>query len=330
MVAAYLAGEQPGQLSKRFCIGDESVKHYVIRAGYEPRCNRVFSKMTNEQRAAVVADYHSGLNSEELAAKYGGQVSSVLRFLRRGGTVMRTQSEACRQYSFDPLAFETPSPERSYFFGLLLADGCITRGTSSRHVVLVLTQSDMALVEDFRSFLRSEHPIPIIQPSVSSKKNARPSARLCIASDVLSDSLEYLGIAERKSKFAFMPEQFAYDPDAWRGYVDGDGWVTVSRERLRPIIGVCGSAKLCEQFSDFGKSLSIGTCAHHPNSSIRSAQYIGRKAVAMIRHLYGRPGTSLRRKQITAHAILASFWGDDILWGNTPFPKARFHRPSPK
>jgi LAGLIDADG DNA endonuclease family protein len=69
-------------------------------------------------------------------------------------------SIAKRLYRCDELAFTRSTAESAYWFGFILADGCIYE--SARHspnLSVALAEKDLPLLETFQRFLKSNHPM---------------------------------------------------------------------------------------------------------------------------------------------------------------------------
>jgi hypothetical protein len=311
----YEAGEGSVILSRETGKSNATIIKWLKRAGVKIRDNGATAKRFTPAEWQGWADaYRAGATTTELGARAGLPHHVMNYHLRRLGVEIRDGSESKRLYEVNEQIFGMPSAARDYWFGFFLADGCLTRNKNSgtRVVALSLAVADIAQVEAFRDFIGSTHPVRVESNNRRGsfgESNGTPLARLVIASDALAASLERMGIQERKSMCEVMPDALAGSPDAWRGAVDGDGWVTVRRGDARPMIGLTGSKVLCGQFVELAQSVGLRSAPIRPNVSIFAVQYGGPEAVRLIRELYDRPGPALRRKQITAHAIMSSCWG---------------------
>jgi hypothetical protein len=258
----------------------------------------------------VRADYGRGDSLVAIARRLGIAQTTMYKIAERIGLRRRPMSEAARIYRHDARAFEVASPARDYWVGFFLADGCLTAQTYTRTrvVSLGLKGTDRAHVEAFREFVGSNHPIRL-EENRGFGKGGR-LARLVIVSTALADSIERQGVAPRKSSREVMPESLRLSPAAWRGYLDGDGWVSVGRSqgRLRPTVGLTGSRMICEQFLEFAARHCPYRQAVRPNHSIWKVNATGPKVVDLLRLLYGGAGPALRRKHMLARAIIAADW----------------------
>ncbi len=315
LVAEYLSGHtRISTLAKRFELCHLTVRDYLRRAGVKPPCQHVIHTWAPEIKTGLVSDYQSGVSQCELAKRTGVSRTAISRILI--GVRKRTRNETSQKHSFNANAFRSQSNARDYFFGLLLADGCITKAwhQPTMQTAISLTASDRHLLDEFRTFLEATHPVRIFLPKKPLWKQ-KPRACFYVTSNELAQSLRELGINERKSLHAVMPIAFANNPNAWRGYVDGDGWVKlrIQGRSVLPIVGVCGSQAICTQFNEYAYSLGASQVAVRPCRSIWSTQHTGKNATLILQELYGqdqRP--ALYRKQLVASVVLSSYYGDQL------------------
>tara|TARA_Y100000310_G_scaffold345776_1_gene469707 strand:+ start:10922 stop:11794 length:873 start_codon:yes stop_codon:yes gene_type:complete len=140
------------------------------------------------------------------------------------------------KYSIDSLFFKEWSSEMAYILGFSCADGNVYKTTLSWDLAKKY-ESNKSLLEDFNRVLKSNYPIV-------EKKN---SFRLSIHNRIIIEDIKKLGIIPNKKKiliFPNVPNDFL--KDFIRGFLDGDGWITIrSRgENLKEIsIGFSNGSK---------------------------------------------------------------------------------------
>ena len=132
---------------------------------------------------------------------------------------------------------------------MLMADGCVQqRPKKSAEISLQLALKDAAHVKAFGSFLGTERPIT----NYTGRDGVM--VRMQVSSNRLAASLARFGVVPRKTYCAKVL-CIEKSVDFWRGMIDGDGWVsTVKRQqgrRPRPVIGLCGTGEIVNQFTDF-------------------------------------------------------------------------------
>jgi hypothetical protein len=314
----YQGGESIPSIAGRFEIDAATVYATLVRLGLRSRRRRPrrlpWRAISERDKDAIVQQYRDGESSYSIGERFLKSSGAITRILRQRGVPIRSASEAGRRCDLNEAAFDGASPEISYWFGFLLADGCLSDKTPSGNwsVSVGLQAADVAHIEAFRAFLGSSHSINIREGTKEGQPNEAgirggPHAQLGIVSQRLGDRLYGLGLRPRKSTKEEMPAPLRFDPDAWRGYVDGDGSVSICSQ-LTPTIGIVGSRRICEQFVEFARHLELDPVKVKSHQSIHSAVFGGPSAVVLIRELYTRKGPALRRKQITAHAILATDW----------------------
>lgn len=229
-----------------------------------------------------------------------------------GSESRRAARPTHRKYQLNEAVFEedTPSEQVAYFAGLLLADGCVHRHKCGSYVVsLRLHPEDRAIIERFRDFLESTHPIRERSNGLDVSGQLR---RMCVfnANSVrLARSLERYGVVPGKTHTATAPSFLANNPHFWRGLVDGDGWVTLGPGRESPEVGFCGTRQVVYQFRDFVATIvpSQSSPRQSSNSKINWRFALrGWRAVAVARVLYAGCSIALPRKLRAAQTMLAN------------------------
>ncbi len=172
---------------------------------------------------------------------------------------MSKNKENYKKYFLNENYFdEIDSPDKSYWLGMLLSDGCVYKNK----ICLELELNDKNHVEKFRQSIGSNHIITEHFKESGYSKNGSWTARFSFSNKHMSDRLKEIGIIERKTYYAkplnCIPKKF--EKDFWRGMVDGDGHVKV-HQRFRKetntitnnfsTINLCGTKDICEGFKNF-------------------------------------------------------------------------------
>lgn len=258
--------------------------------------------LTDDEAARAAGQYADGLSIGSIAKRWGISESCAWRYVRREGVVMRAHT---RTHPIDESVFDSAesNPAASYFAGLIFADGCVSIRAPKRtnEVLLALKASDIALVEAFRSFLRSGHAI-----TVSDNRHGYPTlerrASISIPSNRLVAALAKYNIVPRKSLTAVAPVCMLANRDWWRGCVDGDGWVSVADGRA--LVGLTGSRDTCDSFAAYVRLLTPTAAQVGRNGSVWKFSVTGSHAVRVLRALYEGATVALDRKAAAAKAIL--------------------------
>lgn len=281
----------------------------------QPLASSSGRRYSAETKAAALADYASGRSAKRIAADLGCRDTTVLKWLHKAGAAIRTTSEACRIHSLDESAFDEPlGPSARYWAGFLMADGACVAQRWGHPIVLALQASDRAHVEAFRSFLGSSHAITECRPNKfrigDRVVNSGPSVRLSVSSKRLFDALGRLGIVPRKSATAQVIG-LENDRDFWRGAVEGDGVVSLHRDRdgVMPYVNLVGSPQLVGQFAAFARTIAPrAALTVHSVKRKRSharASATGVSAAKIVAALYRDCEVALPRKLAAAQQIMA-------------------------
>ncbi|VTT96571.1 Uncharacterized protein OS=Clostridium celatum DSM 1785 GN=HMPREF0216_01614 PE=4 SV=1 [Gemmataceae bacterium] len=271
-------------------------------------------------KADIVRRYCNSEPVNRLACEFGVWSSTIYSATKAAG-VARPRGAASRKYTLDAGAFDEPSPERSYWLGFILADGCLISSRNDPAVAVGLSiglqERDGGHLVAFNRFMRSNHPVN--HHTVKSRQTGREygACNVTMYSTTLVESLKRLGIEQRKSLRERVPPGFENDRDFWRGVIDGDGSVGVylqkkgSRLRDVPVVHLVGSRWVCEGFARFvanqdGRREVAARMVKGRNHSQVSIQ--GHRAVPLLRMLYTKGCCALARKAAIAGEIASRDW----------------------
>lgn len=268
-----------------------------------------------EQEREVIALYDAGWTTHTVALQMGIGHTTVSAILDRHGRKMRTSVESRtlrgtdRRYRLHETAFDDAenNPAAAYFVGLLMADGCVSRGKDGkRHpaIQLHLQRRDVAIIESFRSFLGSNHPITFRDNLCNGKMH--PQARFSVNSARLAAALARYGVVPQKTVTAQLIG-LEMNPHAWRGCIDGDGSICFARANNLPLLCLVGSRFLLAQFREFVLSIESRTKAkvRQGNGNVWQFAISGCYAQEVIRVLYEGAPVALQRKAENATRALA-------------------------
>lgn len=252
-------------------------------------------KLSEDQKSQAVTMYLGGASSVEIAGALGVSCPAILGLLRRRSVLIRTMSECQRRLSYDNTAFADATEDAAYWAGFLMADGSVV----GNEIALVLSSKDRSHVENFRDFLRSDHALI---------DTGHATVRFSIRCEKLVSDLARFGVVARKTHTA---KAILVDrsPHFWRGVVDGDGSIGISRRGNShlPRLELVGSKNLMLQFADFVRQTSPGcTATVKPHKSIYRVGLLGLHAGNVINKLYSCKGIALTRKANAALNILRS------------------------
>lgn len=197
-------------------------------------------KFSQSKLAQIIELYLTGeYNCHSLAKKLDISPMGVWRVLKRHNIPINNDlSEIYRIYNIDHNYFDSIDSERkAYWFGLLMADGCIK---DDRDVLSIgLKEEDKYLLEMLRDDLKSNKPL-YFRDLRSKNPTWSNSYTIDFNSKILVSRLIELGCVPRKSLSLEFPKE--QDLPRYllkhfiRGYIDGDGCICLSK--TRPIISV--------------------------------------------------------------------------------------------
>lgn len=205
----------------------------------------------------VFDKYNSGMTQEDIAAFYGCERQAVTSLFKRFNFKTRTQVEQGKfSWPKNREAFTDFTDEHTlFFYGLLLADGCISDKGAIR---LTLQISDKHVVDAFKNYMQSDNKVSIIP----AKDNRQSKASFSIQDREIADRLIAEGMHPRKSLNERLPNFDISDLNVarhfWRGYICGDGSVRsypTDSGKMMPRLHVCGSREICQGFADFCKKV---------------------------------------------------------------------------
>lgn len=256
-----------------------------------------------EQVNSIIADYYAGFTFEMLEEKYDAYRQNLKNIFKRKGVKLRTKREVKQNswYVWED-AFKDMADEKAlFFYGLLLADGCLT---NNKAVSITLQERDKSVLEDFRRYLKIDR---CLQFSKGNKEHHQNKYTLRFRDEHIYERLISLGMTQRKSLRERLPKCEMTIEQArhfWRGCIAGDGSIQMQGDKL-PFIHLCGSKELCEAFSEFIREV-VGLkeapkvySVTKINEPIYNTRISGSKAVDLGDFLYKDSTVNLQRKYET-------------------------------
>ena len=183
---------------------------------------------------------------------------------------MQTRASQAR-YSLNSTYFDQiDSPEKAYWLGFLMADGCVSeRSGHAYNIIVNLKGSDSDHLEKLAWAIQSDAPIREKQWKLKGKTYEGASFTIC--SSYMCKILAGLGVTPRKSLTAVPPDEVIggeFAPNYWRGMFDGDG-CAYRHPRGYWRIRFVGSLPCVEGFAEWGKSLT-GSTAQPSNKGFKN------------------------------------------------------------
>lgn len=256
-------------------------------------------KIPVSEHTKIASMYQSGKLLIEIASEYSVSRETIAKILRKQDIKIQHPHKRKSEKGVVLNYFEKESEGRSYFYGFLLADGCISdRGK----VNLGLEFSDGYLLECLKEELglSNSNVNHIVR-----KSDGRKYATLCFKVDAITKSLTSLGLTPRKSLKEIAPDCFLNDRHFWRGMVDGDGSISKTTSRVY----LCGSLTICQQFLEFCKTIdpTISTKPSLSKGLLHRITICGVKASRVLNELYKDSSFFLKRKKDCSERIIAKY-----------------------
>jgi len=251
----------------------------------------------------ISSRYKNGANMRQISESMNLGDKIVRNALKRSKTPRRSRHETSTKFKFNEKAFDELTDDSAYWIGFLMADGTI-RARPLEHtfnISVTLEASDKGHLEKLKAFLNLDRPL-YVRPPIR-WRGIKEQAELQFNSEYTVNALAFYGVVPNKSLIASPAPILLNNNHFWRGLVDGDGHINISRQKL-PIIHLSGSHDVVHGFCEFGKTISNTSISPRPIKGIFQAALHGQNAVPVIRCLYLGATTYLDRKMDKAMKIL--------------------------
>jgi intein-encoded DNA endonuclease-like protein len=219
-------------------MNNKTGKRYAYKIGHWAKANQ--SVLTMDQELEIVRLYREEKKKvSEILTVFRVSRETIARVLRKHNTQRRSRSEELTKYSENSHYFhEIDAPDKAYWLGFIAADGCVVLG-SSHHLTIGLHARDFQHLVKFKESIQSDRPVKLYTPEKSCVR-----AVICVNNETMVADLMCWGVVPRKSNIVTFPENLPmrFYRDYIRGYVDGDGCITLSKGHLS--FDLCGSESM--------------------------------------------------------------------------------------
>ncbi len=280
------------------------VRTRLLKAGLKPR--QLAIDFSEETISDILNSYRNNESAFSISKRHNIVINTVKRLVVKNGLTWNNSPTDYKLKSggsqINRNAFSNFDTEHElYFYGLLLADGCIM--TNSNSVQLALKQTDIDIVEKFREF-------------VGASVNVRLSlnnASFSFADKVLADKLRSVGLESRKSLREKVPSFYNLDNlnmrHFWRGFIDGDGTVNSLKDYSARLVGMIGTKEILYEFERFcakyaGTARKVAYQNKAVNKNCYEMYYSGVDASNVARLLYSNIKVGLDRKVKQAQNLI--------------------------
>lgn len=260
------------------------------------------------------------------------------RFRKHGDPsfVSKPVGNTKRKYSLNQGYFaEIDTPEKAYWLGFIAADGSVSTSAGDFYLRVELSRVDVGHLLKLADALESDVPVRLTKQDCAS---------VTFHSKRLVEHLVALGVTERKSLVIVPPlERLAgLEAHYWRGLWDGDGTVSVRKNRAAGWhIGVVGSFGCVDAFGAWAREICGSTAVPLRNAKDSACWQWNVGGTRKPRFLAERlrlagAGFGLDRKQVLLQAVCdfdldshEARWKEDRgafmreLWASGRHPRAK-------
>ena len=303
----YESGLSIDKIADKFGLGYKFVRTRLLKSGTAMRPNKY--KFTEEQIADIVNKYTTNYTGQEIAKELGCSIKVIKNVIIKAGVLWDnspTNFKLKNGYKINRECFKNFDTEAElYFYGLLLADGCIISNSNS--IQITTQQRDKAIIESLRDFIGTDKPI-----ANKRQQGIYESVALCFSDKEIADKLRSVGLESRKSLKEKVPTFYNSDDinmrHFWRGFVDGDGSVNSLENYRARMVGLIGTKEIIDDFVAFCKKhSSFEKCSIVQNKVVNKNCYElcanGKDASAIADLLYKDSNFHIDRKKIEADQL---------------------------
>lgn len=274
---------------------------------------------TREKISEITELYKSGYNQTDIAKIFSSNQTMIRKILKEEGIPSNpdyARQGRHRKYTLNEDAFNIITEESAYWIGMMTTDGHVSK---QGYVQLTLQKADEEHINKFKSFMGSNAPLEP-KEMVNREYKGRMirgvgsvGVRLC--SNKLIRSLKKYNIVPNKTFITSCPNILLSNKHFWRGCIDGDGCISKSTYKGNTVyrIGLYGTEMLCQQFTEFVKSLfpneNVHLCKSSHGNIFKVFLNNRRHCKMLLRYLYEDSAVYLQRKYETAMDFIENIKG---------------------
>lgn len=294
----YLAGRSIKSICKQLHTTPITFSNWLKAKGYEIRSNKSLTIKEYEQKQIKLRRaeelFYQGMSRTQIAREVRINDNVLAQHFQNIGFDCNAQA---RKYFYNEQAFEDiTTEEQAYWLGFLYADGAISKERNT--IELCLKDSDEEHLEKFQAFMCTSSPIK--EKNIKLHSNIYKAKRITIYSRKIANDLIKLKCTPRKSLNLKFPETNIV-PDSlinhfMRGYVDGDGSLSLSNNNKSCLVEIIGTKQFLEGIVDrYSLPLSKEDFRNHGKAF---GLYFSRKELVypFLKAIYGNASISLARK----------------------------------
>lgn len=218
-------------------------------------------------------------------------------------------------------------PEHSYFFGFVQTDGHLKSNTRNRGCLSIeIKQTDCDIIEKFQSLFSVKSFISTRTRNTNYKENYSSVVFNVFDLDFRTQ-LNELGIPYgKKSSIIKPPNCYFCEVDYWRGIIDGDGSLGITKTGKPFISLITTSDILAERFELFCSKITSNRKILNRNKrdNVYNICYTNEDAKCIVAKLYYDNCLSLHRKYLKSQDVLN--WERDPKIKKIDFPRKNWNK----
>lgn len=276
-------------------------------------------EFTPEQKAEIIRLYEiERKSSKYIAKKLKCSANTIIRLLKSNNIKIRNASESQQKYLINQNKFKTIiDAETTYWLGIIAGDGHLSKDGK---INLSFKVEDIKLIEKFRIFLESTHPIKITEtgtPYIKKDGTVSKQATISICNSTLHNNLSkyFTNNKTQICNFPILPQNL--EKYFILGLFDSDGCFGINNCCKTPMLTMSfvGTKNMVEKF----QKILIENCDLNETKIQKTkseyvvyCQYGGNKQLLRIaKYLYEDSNIFLERKKARCIKILLNAFPDD-------------------
>lgn len=314
----YNSGKNTYEIASIYGCDRNTVGRFIKGIGIM-RSKSDYTSHYKEYHSDWIDKYRSGMSIVEISNSYGCDSHTVSNALNKSGSI-RPQGEtnillSQRKYvDIDTYFDGINTEEKSYFLGLLLADGCIHSRKGGQQILsLQLQIDDGYVVERLANVLGRNTSYTPPRNGKSDPYTHKAMLGMRATSDHIVNTLRGYGFTERKSTDNHDATVFKHIPSNLmrhfiHGIVDGDGSIGLRSDGRYGHIQVAGNKQDMTAISEVLSSIGCRKAVPYSHYNIYGISYSAKSDVTRILHyLYDDATIYLERKKARADSILGLY-----------------------
>jgi len=268
----------------------------------------------------IINLYKSGISCKEIGKQFNCSKQVINTNLKNKNILIRDNSHAQQKYNIDENIFsKIDSSEKAYWLGILTGDGWIT----DRHELgLSLQEKDKNHIFLFKNFIKSTHPINVVNNGLKKDGSASISYEIRLTNKKIVSDLKKYGFSKNKTKYIKFPNiNKKYLASYMLGLVDSDGSFCLkshykNKENKSLSFNFIGPNEFAEKF----QNILINNCnvsktklgTQKNTNFVRTVNYGGYKNIyKIVKFLYSNTNIFMERKKNIAINYLYSKYPND-------------------